>query len=61
MSALFHTGKDFFEFIASIGVAGWGLDVYLFALFGIGPPVALTLFVILLARPTWHPTRVTTG
>jgi hypothetical protein len=50
MSALFHTGKDFFAVMASIGVSGLGLDFYLFALFGIGPPVALTLFVILLAQ-----------
>jgi hypothetical protein len=50
MSALFHTGKDFSALMASIGVSGLGLDVYLFALFGIGPPVALTLFVILLAQ-----------
>jgi hypothetical protein len=50
MSALFHTDKDFFALMASIGVSGLGLDVYLFALFGIGPPVALSLFVILLAQ-----------
>ncbi len=50
MSALFHTGKDFSALMASIGVSGWGLDFYLFALFGIAPPVALTVFVILLAQ-----------
>lgn len=50
MSALFHTGKDFSALMASIGVSGLGLDSYLFALFGIGPPVALTVFVILLAQ-----------
>jgi hypothetical protein len=50
MSALFHTDKDFSALMASIGASGLGLDFYLFALFGIGPPVALTLFVILLAQ-----------
>jgi hypothetical protein len=50
MSALFHTDQDFSALMASLGVSGLGLDVYLFALFGIGPPVALTLFVILLAQ-----------
>lgn len=50
MSALFHTGKDFSALMASSGVSALGLDVYLFALFGIGPPVALSLFVILLAQ-----------
>jgi hypothetical protein len=50
MSALFHTNKDFSALMTSIGVSGLGLDLYLFALFGIGPPVALTLFVILLAQ-----------
>lgn len=50
MSALFHTNEDFSALMASIGVSGWGLDSYLFALFGIGLPVALTLFVILLAQ-----------
>ncbi len=50
MSALFHTDKDFSALMASIGVSGLGLDFYLFALFGIGLPVALTLFVILLAQ-----------
>jgi hypothetical protein len=49
-SALFHTDKDFSALLASIGVSGLGLDFYLFALFGIGLPVALTLFVILLAQ-----------
>jgi hypothetical protein len=50
MSALFHTDKDFSALMASIGVSGLGLDSYLFALFGIGLPVALTVFVILLAQ-----------
>ena len=50
MSALFHTGRDFSALLASIGVSGLGLDSYLFALFGIGLPVALTVFVILLAQ-----------
>jgi hypothetical protein len=50
MSALFHTDEDFAALMASIGVSGLDLDVYLFALFGIGPPVALTVFVILLAQ-----------
>jgi hypothetical protein len=50
MSALFHTGEDFSALLASLGVAGLGLDYYLFALFGIGPPVGLALFVILLAQ-----------
>jgi hypothetical protein len=50
MSALFHSDKDFSALMVSIGVSGWGLDSYLFALFGIAPPVALTVFVILLAQ-----------
>ena len=50
MSALFHTYADFSALMASLGISGWGLDSYLFAVFGIGPPVALTLFVILLAQ-----------
>jgi hypothetical protein len=50
MSALFHTYTDFFALMASLGISGWGLDSYLFAVFGIGPSVALTLFVILLAQ-----------
>jgi hypothetical protein len=50
MSALFHTDEDFFALMASIGVSEWGLDSYLFALLGLGLPVALTLFVILLAQ-----------
>jgi hypothetical protein len=50
MSALFHTDKDFSALMASIGVSGLGLDSYLFALFGIGLPLALTVFVILLAQ-----------
>ena len=50
MSALFHTYTDFAALMASLGISGLGLDSYLFAVFGIGPPVALTLFVILLAQ-----------
>ena len=50
MSALFHTYTDFSALMASLGISGLGLDSYLFAVFGIGPPVALTLFVILLAQ-----------
>jgi hypothetical protein len=50
MSTLFHTRKDLSVLMASIGVPGLGLDFYLFALFGIGLPVALTLFVILLVQ-----------
>lgn len=50
MSALFHTDQDFSALMASLGISGLGLDFYLFALFGIGPPVALTVFVILLAQ-----------
>jgi hypothetical protein len=50
MSALFHTEKDFSALMAGIDVSGLGLEVYLFALFGIGLPVALALFVILLAQ-----------
>ena len=50
MSTLFHTDRDFSALLASIGVSGLGLDFYLFALFGIGLPVALTLFVIVLAQ-----------
>lgn len=48
--ALIRTQQDFFALMADIGVSGWGLDLYLFALFGIGLPVALTVFVILLAQ-----------
>jgi len=50
VSALFHTDKDFYALMASLGVSGLGLDFYLFVLFGIGLPVALILFVILLAQ-----------
>ena len=50
VSALFHTRSDFSALMASMGVSGLGLDSYLFALFGIGLPVALTLLVILLAQ-----------
>jgi hypothetical protein len=50
MSALFHSDQDFSALTASIGASGLGLDFYLFALFGIGLPVALTLFVILLVQ-----------
>src|SRR5262245_54177130 len=50
MSALFHTYAEFSALIGGLGIAGLGLDSYLFAVFGIGPPIALTLFVILLAQ-----------
>jgi hypothetical protein len=50
MSALFHTDQDFSALLSGIGISGWGLDPYLFALFGIGVPVALTVFVVLLAQ-----------
>jgi hypothetical protein len=50
ISALVRTDEDFSAFMGSIGLSGLGLDVYLFAVFGIGLPVALTFFVILLAQ-----------
>lgn len=50
MSALFHTEKDFSALMAGIAVSGLTLNCYLLVLFGIGLPVALTLFVILLAQ-----------
>jgi hypothetical protein len=50
VSALFRTSEDFLALTAGIGVSGLGLDLYLFALFGIGPAVGLVLLVMLLAQ-----------
>jgi hypothetical protein len=50
VSALFHSDTDFYALMTSLGVSGLGLNAYLVGLFGRGLPVALVLFVVLLAQ-----------